>query len=317
MGDSRNLLPTDHLQRVVASCLGRHTSPGQSIVVGLSGGIDSVVLLHGLRSAGAQISALHVHHGLSAFADHWADFCAALCTKWAIPFSSIRVTIERGSADGLEAAARRARHTAFRQYSADWVALGHHRGDRAETLLFNLVRGAGVRGAGAMGERNGRLLRPLLGVGREEILAYALGHGLTWVDDESNMDFRFSRNYLRHRIIPELSARFPGAEMCLARAAARFAEASKLLDDLAEVDLAGHDARFPVPVAVLAVLPEARARNVLRFLLGRSDIGVPSEERLAEALRQCLSAAGDRHPAVVFGPVTLTRRAGMVMIESK
>lgn len=285
------------------------------MLLGLSGGLDSVVLLHAVRDRGYDVSAVHVHHGLSPNADAWADFCTDLCARLGIPLAIERVSVERNARDGLEGAARRARHAAYGRVDADWILLAHHRGDRAETMLFNLLRGAGVRGAGAMGERNGRLLRPLLTVGRDDILAYAQRHGLEWVEDESNADIRHSRNFLRHRILPVMQERFPAAEARLASASARFAEAADLLDELALVDLGGNAPSFPLPVVALSGLSERRARNVLRFLLSRAGVGIPSEERLSEVLRQCLTAKADRHPAVAFGEWQLRRRGQEITLE--
>ena len=157
-----------------------------------------------------RVSALHVHHGLNSAADQWVEFCRHQCDAWSIPLSVACVTVERSSVDGLEAAARRARHAAYDRIVADWILLAHHQGDRAETMLFNLLRGAGVRGAGAMRQRNGRLLRPMLPVTRTDILAYARAHRLAWVDDESNADTRYARNFLRHRIMPATSTALSG-----------------------------------------------------------------------------------------------------------
>jgi tRNA(Ile)-lysidine synthase len=168
-----------------------------------------------------------------------------------------------------------------------------------------------------MRERNGQVLRPLLRAGRDEILDYATTYQLEWVEDESNADTRYSRNYLRHRILPLLQQRFPAAERRLAGASARFAEAADLLDELARVDLGDHPPEFPVAVAGLAALTEPRARNVLRFLLANHGVGIPSEERLAELLHQCLTARADRHPASVFGEHLLRRRAGMILLEKQ
>lgn len=315
MAGSRKSRSTDLLPSLVGGCLDRYVGDRDRLVVGLSGGVDSVVLLHVIHSLQRPVSAFHVHHGLSTDADRWTGFCQNICATWAIPLAIERVDVERGSADGLEAAARRARHAAYKRIGADWIALAHHRGDRSETMLFNLLRGAGVRGAGTMRERNGDLLRPLLPAGRDEILEYATAHRLEWVEDESNADTRYSRNYLRHRIMPLLQQRFPAAERRLASASARFAEAADLLDELAVVDLGNHPPEFPVAVSSLAALTEPRARNVLRFLLAGHGVGIPSEERLAELLHQCLTARPDRHPSSVFGEHVLRRRAGMILLE--
>lgn len=315
MANSRNSPSTERLPAVLAACLARHAPPGSRLVVGLSGGIDSVVLLHalaGLRPEG--LAALHVHHGLSPRADAWADFCAAFARSLAVPFECVRVAVERDSRDGLEAAARRARHAVFARTAADWIVLAHHRDDQAETLLFNLLRGAGLAGAAAMQEASGRLLRPLLRIGRAEIEAYAQAHRLAWIEDESNADVRHSRNFLRHRILAPLAQRFPAAARNLAAAAARFGEAQALLDDLARLDLAGNDG-FPLDLARLEALPEPRARNALRYLLAQARVAIPSEARLREALRQMLDAAGDRHPAVELGTHRLLRRRGRLYLE--
>jgi tRNA(Ile)-lysidine synthase len=315
MAGSRKSPSTDLVSRAVAHCLERHVGTDDRLVVGLSGGIDSVVLLHALKSL-RPVEALHVHHGLNVHADRWMLFCDKLCGSWGIPLQSVRVVVERDSDDGLEGAARRARHEAYGQVAADWMLLGHHRGDRAETLMFNLMRGAGIRGAGAMPERNGRLLRPLLAVGRADIKEYANRHELSWIDDHSNADTRFSRNFLRHTIFPSLSSRFPAAEQRLASAAARFAEAADLLDELAQIDLGSRGAEFPIDVECLAQLPEPRARNVLRYLLACHGVGIPSEERLYEALRQFIEAGQDKHPALVFGSHVMRRKTGRILLES-
>lgn len=314
MAVSRKSRSTETLRAAVAGCLDRHADRDQRLVVGLSGGIDSVVLLHAVLAERGAAAAVHVHHGLTPQADRWEDHCRALCLGWAVPLEVARVDVERNSADGLESAARRARHAVYRQLAADWILLGHHRGDRAETMLFNLLRGAGVRGAGAMPERSSMLLRPLLGVGRTEIADYAEAHGLAWVDDHSNADTRYARNFLRHEVLPAIRGRFPAVEERLASAAARFAEAADLLDDLARLDLGTRPSGFPVEVAFLAGLSEPRARNVVRYLLAVQGVGIPAEERLAEALRQCLEAGPDRHPAISFGSHVLSRRNGCITL---
>jgi tRNA(Ile)-lysidine synthase len=307
--------PAAELTTALATCLRRHVQTGQRLVVGLSGGIDSVVLLHALAVLRHDdVTALHVHHGISPNADHWAAFCAAFALRLALPFISIKVDVERASRDGLEAAARRARHAAFAAAQADWIVLAHHRDDQAETLLFNLLRGTGIAGAAAMRKRSGKLLRPLLNVGRDEIARYAAEHRLDWIEDESNGDLRHARNFLRHRILAPMTQRFPAAPKNLAGAAARFAEAQDLLDDLARLDL-GASTGFPVTVAALQALAEPRARNVLRYLLAGQAVRIPGAARLREALRQMLTAGSDRHPALQLGEHRLVRRRGLIYLD--
>src|SRR5262245_21612114 len=166
----------------------------KNIAVGLSGGVDSVVLLHQLKDR--RVSAIHVHHGLSSNADAWADFCRMLCKSWGIPFSAHRVSVQRAG-QGLESAARDARYSAVRKSKAAVIALAHNLDDQAETVLMNLLRGAGLRGASGMPEHSrlgGKTLwRPLLNMPRREILAYARKHGLEWIEDESNSNEALTR----------------------------------------------------------------------------------------------------------------------------
>lgn len=310
-------MPGSPLPATVAACLQRHVGPDDRLLLGLSGGIDSVVLLKLLagKVPVGRLAALHVNHGISPFAQEWEHFSLSLCKQLDIPCTSVRVDVERGSADGLEAAARRARHAVFAAAACDWVVLAHHRDDQAETLLFNLLRGCGTAGAAAMRASSGRLLRPLLSVGRGEIETYARQQGLTWCDDESNCDEKHARNFLRQSIFPALKGRFPAAAENFAKAAGRFAEANDLLDALARTDLGADQTTFPISVASLAALDEVRARNVLRYLLSSSDVQIPSERRLRESLRQMLEAGADRHPSVVLGRHRLFRRRGHLYLE--
>ncbi|MDR0634269.1 MAG: tRNA lysidine(34) synthetase TilS [Azoarcus sp.] len=270
----------------------------------LSGGVDSVVLLDALdhlRSRfGFALEAAHVHHGLSPAADGWQAFCEAFCRRRAIPLHVFRVDVPSGRPDGPEAAARAARHAALSRVGCDWLVLGHHRDDQAETVLFRLLRGAGVRGAAAMGAiepadvpgQAGRL-RPLLDIGRETILACAHERGLAWVDDASNADPRFARNDLRHRILPAIEAGFPAARATLARAAAHFRAAAELLDELAVADAAacgGGSGAF-ARQALLALGP-ARLANLLRQELRRLGSLPPTTARLDEAIRQLRAVKG-------------------------
>jgi tRNA(Ile)-lysidine synthase len=262
-----------------------------------------------------ELTALHVHHGLSPHAESWEAFCIDYCATLQVPCASVRVTVNQSSKSGLEGAARKARHAVFHDAAADWIMLAHQRGDQAETLLFNLLRGTGLAGAAAMREKTGRLLRPFLTIGREAIEFYARHHGLGWCEDESNADLRHARNFLRRQIFPKLAGRFPAVVESFAHAAERFAEANDLLDELACADLPPGQSGFPVAVRTLEALSEARGRNVLRYLLARTHVQIPSDARLREALRQMLQAGLDRHPTVEFGHHRLLRQRGWVYLE--
>lgn len=314
MADSRNKPSTEPVRQVVAACLAAHAKPGQLVVVGFSGGLDSTVLLHAAggvaRESAFALSALHVHHGLSANADSWADACTRACQELDIPLTHLRVDVPLNSGAGLEASAREMRHKALADHPADWILLAHHADDQAETVLHNLLRGAGVRGAGAMPESRGRVLRPLLGVTREELLVYARFHRLSWVEDESNADCRYTRNFLRHKILPLIASRFPRAGRQLAAAAARFGEADALLEDLAALDLCGAPPEFPLPLKQFRELPGARARNLLRAMLTWHEVQPPDERRLNEFVRQLQNAGNDRHPRIDLASYSLWCEAG-------
>jgi tRNA(Ile)-lysidine synthase len=298
---------------------------GARIVVGLSGGVDSVVLLHVLvglaERSGAMPSAVHVHHGLSPHADRWADFCAGLCRNLGVELREVRVAVPRRSKLGVEGAAREARYAVFRQQPADAVALGHHADDQAETLLLQLFRGAGARGLSAMPAcrvlepaTGLRLVRPLLSVGRAELLAYAAKAGLSWVEDESNCDLTFDRNFLRAGILPQLGQRFPGLRQTLGRTALNLGEAVRLLDELAAGD-AG-PVQQGLAVSALAALSPERARNALRWYLEQHGVPPPGRARLEEALRQALMARGDSRLQVSLGPARLRRHRGRLQLEA-
>ncbi len=252
--------------------------------VAFSGGLDSSVLLHLLATAARQhelppICAVHVHHGLQAVADQWPAHCQRFCDELGVSLNIAPVQVAPGAS--LERAAREARYAAFSDLlKADEVLLlAQHQDDQAETLLYRLLRGAGVRGLAAMAQSRslgaGHAVRPLLEVPRKTLEAYAARHGLQWVEDPSNDDSGFARNFLRRDILPKLAAYWPGVPAVLARAAAHQAEAHGLLRDLAEIDLERCRGQLEISwlgtpcldLSALRQLTEARQRNLLRHWL--------------------------------------------------
>lgn len=235
------------------------------MTAGLSGGIDSVVLLHLLKSEsrerGIRLSAVHVHHGLSPNAEAWARFCRRLCRAWQVPLKVRKVKVAKAG-EGLEAAARRARYEVFRKLRTD-IALAHTLDDQAETVLMNLLRGAGVRGASGMAGRarigNFILARPLLGKPRAWIEEYARRHGLEWIEDESNRDEAFTRNFVRRRVGPLISERFPRWREALARAAGHFAKRDADEASVLRHVLAGRGARAPSSAKLAEMLKQLEA----------------------------------------------------------
>lgn len=275
---------------------------GSSLLVGLSGGVDSVVLLHLLAQISPQFSwhlnALHVHHGISPHADDWAAFCSELCAQYAIPLRIERVDIAPLRDMGIEAAARQLRHAALARQPVDFIVLAHHRDDQAETMLLQLLRGASVRGGSAMpmlkqGQDGPSLLRPLLESDRSELEAYAREHGLRWVEDESNEDVSYPRNFLRHQVLPVLEQCFPAYRTTLARSARYFAEAAELLDELAALDASAAMEGEHLSVVALRQLSTARGKNLLRHFLAARGAPIPDSTRLAEMLRQLCDARDD------------------------
>ena len=195
-----------------------HIPAHQRICLALSGGVDSIVLLHllaGLRASHPfTLSAVHVHHGLNPDADQWLDFCREACARLSVPFAAERVCV-RPKGQGIEAAARAARYAVFAVQPCDAVALAHHQDDQIETFFLAALRGGGIRALAAMPpsrEWQGKtLLRPLLAYSRAEIEAYAAAHGLAHVNDSSNQDPSLLRNWLRHQMLPRLVFRLPHA----------------------------------------------------------------------------------------------------------
>ncbi len=334
-----------HVQNILTPILSAAPPhANRTILLGLSGGVDSIALLNLLHQWALKNSwslrALHVHHGISPHADSWAAFCADSCKKLNVPLQVERVNIAPLRAMGVEAAARQLRHAALLSQSADYIVLAHHQDDQAETLLLQLLRGAGVRGAAAMPvvkqvmakqtivkqivrkmTHTKILLRPLLDVPRNELVKYAQAHGLQWIEDESNADDRYPRNFLRHRVLPILEARFPAYRATLSRSARNFAEASELLDELALQDWALQDLNQHAPVnkAILEVsrlskLSSARGKNLLRYFFSRLNVPIPDSTQLEEMLHQLCYARSDAAVCVNFGGWQVRRYRGKVYV---
>jgi tRNA(Ile)-lysidine synthase len=288
--DERAIDRPGELARAVDHAIGLAGVEGRRAIVALSGGVDSVVLLHAVHKLQKKyrlsLRAVHVNHGLSPNAARWAQFCRRYCRSLPIPLTVKRVRVAR-KGKGLEAAAREARYAVLGGMPAEIIVLGHHLDDQAETVLLNLLRGAGVRGASAMPEVGALgdkvLLRPLLSLSRAAILDYARAHRLEWIEDESNADEALARNFLRHRVGPLLSARFPRWRENLARAARHFAAS------------------------------ELDANRVLRAFLREKGLRAPSEARLQELLRQLV--AGGPRTAVRHDGVLVRMYRGEVHVE--
>lgn len=317
--------PPYDLERQVEHHLVASLPPHSRLTVGFSGGLDSVVLLHLLRqitpSHQWQLNALHVHHGISACADDWAAFCAALCARWHVPLQIERVELGALRAThGIEAAARQQRYAAFAAAGGDALLLAHHADDQAETLLLQLLRGAGVSGAAAMPVHTPAqgglppIVRPLLNIPRQCLLDYARTHGLDWVEDDSNLDQHYPRNFLRHRVMPLLAEKFPAYRETLARSAAHFADAAELLGDLAQRDAMQAVAGETLDVAALCGLSPPRQRNLLRHFLHLRGAPLPQAVQLEQMLRQLCHARQDAAVCVQWAGWQVRRFRGQAHV---
>jgi tRNA(Ile)-lysidine synthase len=275
----------------------------KSMTVALSGGIDSVVLLHLLhqlqKTQNFTLKASHVHHGLSKNADKWVKFCEKLCTKLSIPLDVNYVNLPKKKSLGIEGEARQLRYEKLLQSQTDLVVLAHHEDDQAETFLLQLIRGAGVKGLSSMAhfDATRRLWRPLLNASRIDIESYAKKHKLKWIEDESNQNIDFDRNFIRSKVLPILKNRFNHIIKVISRSSSHLAEAQHLLDDLARMDLKKHlksnNYKHKLQVKTIEKLSNARAKNVLRFWLEFNNQTMPSKDLLDELLRQVLTAKKD------------------------
>jgi tRNA(Ile)-lysidine synthase len=287
----------------------------------LSGGVDSCVLLAALLEAKKTLSfdlqAVHVHHGLSPNADQWAEFCEMLCRRCEVPLLIDRVKVDKRSGLGIEASARNARYQALLKGQFDYLVLAHHQDDQAETFLLQLLRGAGLKGLSAMATEGAdrRMIRPLLDISRQEIEAYAKFAQLSWIEDESNNDVSFDRNYCRHQVMPALEARFPAAKKTLARSAAHIAEAAALLEDLAALDAQTYLVENALKLEALNNLPNSRAKNLLRWWLAQQHISMPSKDRLDALLLQLREAKSDARLKIQLDNIQVRRYQGFVYVE--
>ncbi len=278
---------------------------------------------------GVALAAVHVDHGLSRNAGAWAEFCAGECRKRRVPLTVRKVVVERAGPGGPEAAARDARYRAFEALEADFVALAHHGDDQAETLLLQLLRGAGPPGLAAMPVLHARragpaLLRPFVALPGAALEAYAKAHGIAWIDDESNADLALRRNFLRHQIAPRLASAFPGYPATLVRAAAHQAEAARLADELAAQDAgallvtagAAGETLDRHAFSALAASAPHRARNLLRWFLHRHGLRAPSAARLAAMQDQLARASADARVRLAHDGVELGFHRGRIVVHA-
>lgn len=295
--------------------------PACDLCVAFSGGLDSVVLLTALQRLPRsmrprRLRALHVDHHLNPHSGLWRAQALRIAGGLGIRCQVLDARVSRVRGTSLEAEARRARYALLARALGPGEVLltAHHLDDQAETILLQLLRGAGVAGLAAMPERvpfgRGWLVRPLLEVPRAQIERWARAQDLSWVDDDSNADARFDRNFLRHRVLPLLRERWPSAAQTLARSARHLAEAQRLLDRQGALDAARASDGAALAVATLRALPPDRRRNALRFWLRSLGLRSPDATRLQEIAGAMLAAREDALPRIEWAGASIERHAG-------
>lgn len=298
-----------------------NAEPANIYYLAYSAGLDSHVLLHACAAVQAQapksfhFQALHIHHGLQASADAWVQHAERVCAALQLPLKLIYLNLKPATGESIEAVARQARYQALSAYLGrdDLLLTAHHQDDQAETFLLNALRGSGGMGLAAMPAVRalglGKLGRPLLTCSRAQLEAYAQQYQLQAVQDPSNEQTQFDRNYLRHEIMPRLRNRWPAVAQTLSRAATWQAEQQQVLDDLLAEQLAQVKGGQPTTLSVAALMTQtvAMQKALIRHWLQQLGFAAPSAKKLQHILTDVLAAALDANPCVAWFGCELRR----------
>jgi tRNA(Ile)-lysidine synthase len=284
-------------------------------VVAYSGGVDSHVLLHLCYRSGLTVRAVHIHHGLQAEADSWDAHCRNVCADIGIAYKCIHVDAQPESGESPEDAARNARYRAFAKEldNGEVLLTAHHQDDQAETLLLQLMRGAGPAGLASMplikSFANGYHARPLLGFQQQQIRKYAEEQKLEWVDDPSNADTSYDRNYVRRQVMPVLRRNWPNAGQALSQAAKLQQDTLEVVEAMAATDLAAvsNQQQNSLSVTKLRQLTQARQYNVLRYWINTAGFDRPRRNIMQEIIDSVLPASKDAAPLVFWGSTEIRR----------
>jgi len=299
----------------------------KKILIAYSGGLDSHALLHlASKMTDYSVRAIHVHHGLQKEADHWVDHCQQVCDVLNIPLQVEYLNLSKEKGESVEELARTARYTAFKKFvQADEVLLtAHHQNDQAETLLLQLFRGAGVQGLAAMPQISefgiAHHARPLLNETRDSLEAYAKTHQLDFIEDPSNQDSRFDRNFLRNEIIPQLRNRWPSIDKTISRSAAIQAETKHMLDDIAEQDLLSIKENSQndntLLISGLQDFSDSRQKLLLRYWIQSNGFKTLSEKKLKHIFADVIDARDDAQPLLAWNSAEIRRYQGRLYIMS-
>ncbi len=264
------------------------------ILLGFSGGLDSCVLLHLLANIQTQLhfklKAIHVHHGLNPSADDWLNFCKEKCKFLDIEFYDVKVKINEKRSLGIEGEARELRYGAIKKKQKGVVALGHHQNDQAETLMLQLLRGSGLKGLAGMPEfdEKRKFWRPMLDMKKEQLEKYASENNIKYIEDESNEDINFDRNFIRKKVLPLIESRYPASIETISRSATNISEGHQINELLALDDsknIMSDDGSYLL-IESLNKLPNLRAINLIRWWLSFNNLLMPSKKNVEELFRQ-------------------------------
>lgn len=297
--------------------------------IAYSGGMDSHVLLALCYQVSLEQSlpfrVMHVNHGLSLHAAAWSQHCAMVCAQYQFSLEQVSLHLQSVEGESLEAVAREQRYAAFAQYlqAGDILLTAHHQDDQAETFLLQLMRGAGVKGLSAMPEiklfAQGYHARPLLNCTRDDLLQYAKEQQLNWIEDESNSNEGFTRNYVRHTVMPRLQERWPSVNAAIARSAQHCAEAQSLLEEYGSqlCDSALGLEQGSLSVSALQKLSVSQQKLALRTWISAAGFGLPDVKKMEAILSNVLNADWDRFPCVAWGDVELRRHRDQLYVMNK
>ena len=298
--------------------------PQVSVCVAFSGGADSTALLGALAALPRpplRLRAVHVDHRLHPDSRRWSAHCRRMARALGVPLEVRSASVKRSPGESLEAAARTARYTLLAAALEEGEALltAHHEDDQLETVLLQLLRGAGLAGLAAMPAQapfgRGSLVRPLLGWPRAELQEWARAQGLKWIEDPSNSELHLDRNYLRARVLPLIRERWPAAAATVARTARHAAEAQRLLDELGRSDAARAAFGAGLSARALRALAPERRRNALRFWITAAGFRAPPASRLGEIAGPLLAARADAQPCVRWPGAQLERRGDLLSLS--
>ena len=306
-----------------------YCATAKNIIVGYSGGVDSHVLLHllvNIPHLKHKITAVYVHHGLQLRADDWAEHCQQVAKALAVNFHVLKVNAQALQGQSPEEAARNARYQAFKDLliENDVLLFAQHRNDQLETVLLQLFRGAGLKGLSGMPATiefsKGMLIRPLLDVNKDNITQYARLNNLQWIEDPSNQDIRFDRNYLRQKIIPLLEQRWPGVDTTVSRAAKHCAQTQTVISaEIREKMLAIYQVdNMSLSISGLLEHGDITQQWIIREWMSHLAVRMPSQKVMAAILHDVLQARQEANPVIRHEGYNIQRyRNGLYLVPKQ